>query len=274
MNNFNYTTTTSFDRGYTLHEHYDEFGLINMNGRLYDPAIGRFMQTDPMAEKYYWISPYAYCANNPIKFVDPTGMIIDPSELTKEQQEEFRQAMELTCVSSELFKTMYDAMDKSEIVYRIRIGETNGDVPGQYNSCDNSITFKSAEDMVSADTYMEELFHGYQWGENKSLYESGKEFNYEFEAKVAKLLMTAQAGFLQSNKDGTNLETIFNLLSSDGLDINMHNAQTITENDFHDKYFKGAESFMNWNIKNNYGNNHYRNKTEQTPKSIIKLFTK
>ncbi len=35
--------------------------------------IGRFMQTDPMAEKYYWISPYAYCANNPIKFVDPTG---------------------------------------------------------------------------------------------------------------------------------------------------------------------------------------------------------
>ncbi len=65
--------TTSFDRGYTLHEHYDDFGLINMNGRLYDPTIGRFMQTDPMAEKYYWISPYAYCANNPIKFVDPTG---------------------------------------------------------------------------------------------------------------------------------------------------------------------------------------------------------
>ena len=65
--------TTSFDRGYTLHEHYDDFGLINMNGRLYDPTIGRFMQTDPMAEKYYWISPYAYCANNPIKFIDPTG---------------------------------------------------------------------------------------------------------------------------------------------------------------------------------------------------------
>ena len=140
------------------------FGWYDFEARMYDPAIGRFMQTDPMAEKYYWISPHAYCANNPIKFVDPTGMIIDPSELTKEQQEEFRQAMELTCVSSELFKTMYDAMDKSEIVYRIRIGETNGDVPGQYNSCDNSITFKSAEDMVSADTYMEELFHGYQWG--------------------------------------------------------------------------------------------------------------
>ena len=35
--------TTSLDRGYTMHEHYDEFGLINMNGRLYDPLIGRML---------------------------------------------------------------------------------------------------------------------------------------------------------------------------------------------------------------------------------------
>lgn len=248
--------------------------MINMNGRLYDPTIGRFMQTDPMAEKNYWISPYAYCANNPIKFIDPTGMIIDPSKLTKEQQEEFRHAMEFACESSELFKTMYDAMNNSETVYKIQIGKTSGGVPGQYNKSDNSITFKSAEDMVSANTYMEELFHGYQWGENRSLYESGKEFNYEYEAKVAKLLMTAQAGFLQSNTDGTNLETIFKMLSINGFIMDLPNAETITTSDFQDKYKKGAEGFMNWNIENNYGNNQYRNKTEQTPKSLIKLFTK
>lgn len=35
--------STSIDRGYTLHEHYDEFGLINMNGRLYDPLVGRML---------------------------------------------------------------------------------------------------------------------------------------------------------------------------------------------------------------------------------------
>ena len=32
-----------------------------------------FLQQDPLAEKYYNISPYAYCANNPVNFVDPDG---------------------------------------------------------------------------------------------------------------------------------------------------------------------------------------------------------
>ena len=41
---FSYDNITyTFDRGYTLHEHYDEFDLINMNGRLYDPILGRML---------------------------------------------------------------------------------------------------------------------------------------------------------------------------------------------------------------------------------------
>ena len=35
-------TTASFDRGYTLHEHYDEFGLINMNGTVYNTVPSTF----------------------------------------------------------------------------------------------------------------------------------------------------------------------------------------------------------------------------------------
>lgn len=35
------------------------------------------MSIDPQCEKYYWISPYAYCANNPIRYVDPTGEFIE-----------------------------------------------------------------------------------------------------------------------------------------------------------------------------------------------------
>ncbi len=47
--------------------------LLDFGARMYNPAIARWTATDPMAEKYYGISPYAYCANNPILFTDIAG---------------------------------------------------------------------------------------------------------------------------------------------------------------------------------------------------------
>ena len=46
--------------------------------RQYDAALGRFTTVDPLAEKYYGVSPYAYCGNNPVRYIDPTGMFISP----------------------------------------------------------------------------------------------------------------------------------------------------------------------------------------------------
>lgn len=51
--------------------------LYDYGARYYDPASCRFTTMDPMAEMYYSISPYAYCANNPLNAVDPSGMAID-----------------------------------------------------------------------------------------------------------------------------------------------------------------------------------------------------
>ena len=42
--------------------------------RYMDPAIGRFMSVDPLAEEHYSISPYTYVLNNPLRFIDPFGM--------------------------------------------------------------------------------------------------------------------------------------------------------------------------------------------------------
>jgi RHS repeat-associated protein len=60
---------------YNDKEFVEMFGLDNYDYgfRGYYPAIGRFTTIDPLAEKYYSISPYAYCANNPMIFIDPSG---------------------------------------------------------------------------------------------------------------------------------------------------------------------------------------------------------
>lgn len=70
--------TPILGRGYTGHRHIAGIGLIDMNARLYDPMLGRFLSPDP-----YIQSPdcpqnynrYTYCLNNPLRYTDPTGMI-------------------------------------------------------------------------------------------------------------------------------------------------------------------------------------------------------
>ena len=63
-------------RGYTGHEHLTVFGLINMNARLYDPALGRFLSPDPYVQAPDWsqnFNRYSYSVNNPLKYSDPSG---------------------------------------------------------------------------------------------------------------------------------------------------------------------------------------------------------
>ena len=50
-----------------------DLGYLDFGARMYDPALGRWFTQDPLAEKYYSVSPYAYCANNPVKLIDPNG---------------------------------------------------------------------------------------------------------------------------------------------------------------------------------------------------------
>ena len=56
-----------FDMTHGLH-------WYDYGARHYDPCLMRFTTMDPMCEKYYNISPYAYCGNNPVNAVDPSGM--------------------------------------------------------------------------------------------------------------------------------------------------------------------------------------------------------
>ena len=64
------------DRGYTCHEHLTPLNLIDMNGRIYDPVLARFLSPDPYIQAPDFTqnyNRYAYCLNNPFKYTDPSG---------------------------------------------------------------------------------------------------------------------------------------------------------------------------------------------------------
>ena len=83
--NWSYTGFPSsflFDRGYTGHEHLDAFGLINMNGRMYDPVVSRFLSPDPFTQAPHnlqGLNRYSYLMNNPMNGTDPTGYMRKPN---------------------------------------------------------------------------------------------------------------------------------------------------------------------------------------------------
>ena len=70
------TIRPMLDRGYTGHEHLPNLGLINMNGRMYDPVMSSFLSVDRYVQdpgNSQGFNRYAYCMYNPLRFTDPTG---------------------------------------------------------------------------------------------------------------------------------------------------------------------------------------------------------
>nr|WP_257792267.1 RHS repeat-associated core domain-containing protein [Empedobacter brevis] len=72
-------TQLLLDRGYTSHEHFNELGIIHMNGRLYDPILRRFLNADENIQDPYNTqnyNKYSYVFNNPLMYNDPDGEFV------------------------------------------------------------------------------------------------------------------------------------------------------------------------------------------------------
>ncbi len=72
--------------GFTGHEHLDNLDLIHMNGRVFDPRLGRFISADPYVTLPFdgqGLNRYAYALNNPLAFIDPSGFDAVPCVATQ-----------------------------------------------------------------------------------------------------------------------------------------------------------------------------------------------
>lgn len=72
--------------GYTGHINDPDSGLVYMQARYYDPVVGRFVAVDPVVPEPGEVinaSRYAYANNNPVRYVDPTGKVV---QLANEQK--------------------------------------------------------------------------------------------------------------------------------------------------------------------------------------------
>ena len=70
------------NRGFTGHEHLEDLLLIHMNGRIYDPVVGRYLSLDPNIQDPFSTqnyNRYSYTLNNPLKHKDPSGYIFHQS---------------------------------------------------------------------------------------------------------------------------------------------------------------------------------------------------
>ena len=103
------------ERGFTGHEHLPRFGLINMNARLYEPLTARFLSPDPEVQAPDFtqnLNRYSYCLNNPLRYTDPSGMIVycDTVGMTEQEKTnwlEFKRFVD----ENELMRDIYDRLD-------------------------------------------------------------------------------------------------------------------------------------------------------------------
>ncbi|MDQ8203358.1 RHS repeat-associated core domain-containing protein [Pelagicoccus sp. SDUM812003] len=77
-------------RGFTDHEMLDNLGLIHMNGRIYDPLLGRFLSADKVVDGVMTLqgwNRYSYLKNNPLRTTDSTGYESDEDKAAREAAE-------------------------------------------------------------------------------------------------------------------------------------------------------------------------------------------
>ena len=260
---------------------FDELHGLNTydyGARQYAPLLPLWDRVDPLAEKYYGVSPYVYCANNPVIFVDPDGRKFDFSKMTKGEYQSYLGQINPLREASPLFNTMYSSLENSKETYFISfdripsVVKQAGDIDGHFVMGDNgggSVVFdKEKMGNIPNVVLAEELFHAYQH-DNRKGYDKG-EFNREFEAKVIAYVigqdMAGSVDFGNTNGFADRVQK-----GNYGSAFQYLTPKAVMSKPFLDDYISSAEYFANHNIINKIGGVNYHLHTTVSPYSLQKI---
>ena len=118
---------SNYPSSFTGKERDSETGFSYFGARYYDSDLmTAWLSVDPMADKYPGLSPYAYCAWNPVKLVDPDGEEIVFSGNSKEKLEHCINRIKINSPS------LYNRLQNSKNIYRVQFSNKDDDSGGAF----------------------------------------------------------------------------------------------------------------------------------------------
>ena len=172
--------------------------FYDFEARRLDFALGRFTSPGPLCEQTPEISPYAYCAADPVNFIDPTGMTIEYGDSVTDEQrnmlEQYRQEMS----KSLLFKMIYDFLNSEEAgIFTINFG--NIESPGQFVEGDIIYRKNSHGTNLYYMVFVEEIIHAFQYAHGQM---DDPTINKEYEARLLTMWILGEVETLAPSVEG------------------------------------------------------------------------
>ena len=124
--------------------------LLDYGARFYNPTIARWASPDPLAEKYYSISPYAFCNNNPVRYLDPDGRYFDDSNEKKAQRYESKLERKSLKLSKKAERLDNKGKDSRDLIERSEeLKKSAQDIRDMRNDTNTEYLFLKAQEPKS-----------------------------------------------------------------------------------------------------------------------------
>ena len=191
-----------------------DFNTYDFHARMYDPILGRTFQQDPMGELYYSFSPYSWSADNPMKFVDPTEMVIEEGSQKEWDKQKAAVQKRRDKLQNKVDKLNAKAAKKgwSQEKLNNKLGDKKERISSLYGSLQNLHTLENSSQVYALGT-IEGNEGGLSLGDDGVIsINFGNTANFVHEATHAAQFESNDMGF---DKDGATLgQDVFDEISA------------------------------------------------------------